>query len=94
MINPSRGAETMEPQKQRYWFPAKRYGWGWGPPTTWQGWVVVVVSFISIIVGAQLLKHRTIALLLFVVVNAGALLAICLAKGEPTRWRWGGDKDR
>ena len=25
----------------RYWFPAKRYGWGWGPPATWQGWAVL-----------------------------------------------------
>jgi len=20
-----------------YWFPAKRYGWGWGIPNRWQG---------------------------------------------------------
>ena len=25
----------------RYWSPAKRYGWGWGPPVTWQGWAVL-----------------------------------------------------
>ena len=25
----------------KYWFPAKRYGWGWGLPGTWQGWLVV-----------------------------------------------------
>ena len=23
-----------------YWFPAKRYGYGWGLPHTWQGWIV------------------------------------------------------
>ena len=28
-----------EPEK--YWFPAKRYGWGWGLPSTWQGWIVL-----------------------------------------------------
>jgi hypothetical protein len=28
------------PQDPEYWFPAKRYGWGWGIPVTWQGWVV------------------------------------------------------
>jgi hypothetical protein len=28
-----------------YWFPAKRYGWGWGLPQTWQGWLVLAVFF-------------------------------------------------
>jgi hypothetical protein len=22
-----------------FWFPAKRYGWGWGLPVKWQGLV-------------------------------------------------------
>ncbi|MGH7594597.1 MAG: hypothetical protein ACRELE_12210 [Gemmatimonadales bacterium] len=26
--------------EDRYWFPAKRYGWGWVLPNCWQGWVV------------------------------------------------------
>ena len=24
------------------WFPAKKFGWGWGLPKVWQGWVVLV----------------------------------------------------
>jgi hypothetical protein len=27
----------------KYWFPAKRYGWGWGFPVTWQGWLALAV---------------------------------------------------
>jgi hypothetical protein len=27
----------------RYWFHAKRYGYGWGLPATWEGWVVLVL---------------------------------------------------
>ena len=27
----------------RYWFPAKRYGWGWGFPITWEGWLTLAV---------------------------------------------------
>jgi hypothetical protein len=23
-----------------FWFPKKRYGWGWGLPVRWQGWLV------------------------------------------------------
>ena len=26
--------------KSIYWFPAKKYGWGWGIPCSWQGWIV------------------------------------------------------
>jgi hypothetical protein len=29
------------PSAKKYWFPAKRYGWGWGLPSCWQGWVVL-----------------------------------------------------
>ena len=31
--------------EKEYWFPAKKYGWGWGLPSTWQGWVVYCVYF-------------------------------------------------
>jgi hypothetical protein len=84
----------MEPQKQRYWFPAKRFGWGWGPPTTWQGWVVLAVWVVATVVGARRLTHRPGALVLYVLMTAAVLIAICFAKGERPRWRWGGDKDR
>lgn len=28
------------PSDPRYWFPAKHYGWGWGLPIAWRGWLV------------------------------------------------------
>jgi hypothetical protein len=34
------------------WFPAKRYGWGWGPPTTWQGWLLLALYIIGVSVVA------------------------------------------
>ena len=34
--------DTEANDRPRYWFPAKRYGWGWGLPAVWQGWVVLV----------------------------------------------------
>ncbi len=27
-----------------FWFPVKRYGWGWGLPVRWQGWVVFALT--------------------------------------------------
>ena len=31
-----------------YWFPAKRYGWGWGLPTVWQGRLVFIAFFVLV----------------------------------------------
>jgi hypothetical protein len=35
----------------KLWFPAKRYGWGWGFPTVWQGWAVLAAFFALLAVG-------------------------------------------
>ena len=34
-----------------YWFPARRYGWGWGLPATWQGWLVLAGYVLLALVG-------------------------------------------
>ena len=75
---------------RQYWFPAKRYGWGWGPPRTWQGWAVTG-AYIAVVVAIMLLggEGGLIWKLPLVLVASGALLVVCLKKGEPTRWRWG-----
>jgi hypothetical protein len=79
---------------KRYWFPAKRFGWGWGPPDTWQGWIVVAAYFAAI--AATILiapPQRNVALfMLLVMVATAALLVICYLTGEPPAWRWG-DRD-
>jgi hypothetical protein len=77
----------------RYWFPAKRYGWGWGPPTQWQGWVVLVAFFAAeFALALKLLPDQPPMFALGTVVLVGVLVGICLAKGEPPGWRSGGDK--
>lgn len=75
-----------------YWFPAKRYGWGWGPPATWQGWVVVVTWFIILALGLLVLESRRKGLgwmLLFISLMSLVLVLVCYWKGEPPKWRWG-----
>ena len=75
-----------------YWFPAKRYGWGWGLPITWQGWTVLV-AFVGLFgAGFMLFPPNTEirSLLVYVFLITAALIAICWLKGEPARWRWGG----
>ena len=74
-----------------YWFPAKRYGWGWGLPRTWQGWLVYAAFLALIAAGAFMFPPRAnmAAYVLYVVALTVALTAICWLKGEPPRWRWG-----
>ncbi len=74
----------------RYWFPARRYGWGWGLPTAWQGWVVMLCCLGLIAVAARrLLPRHPLALQFVVLAIAGLLILVCCWKGERPRWRWG-----
>ena len=74
----------------RYWFPAKRYGYGWGPPITWQGWVVLIAWIALTTVGSWFIAQRSLTLFfVFEGLMIAALVAVCYAKGEPPRWRWG-----
>jgi hypothetical protein len=84
----------MVERDPKYWFPAKRYGWGWGLPATWQGWVFLIIWLIVIAAGARFLPphQRPLRFALFVVAMVAVMTAVCYAKGEPPRWRWG-DKD-
>ena len=80
------------PDDKSYWFPAKRYGWGWGPPVKWQGWVAVWVWVAAVVAGVIRLRHspyQPLANIAFVVFMGAVLTLICYWKGEPPRWRWG-----
>jgi len=73
------------------WFPAKRYGWGWGLPTVWQGWAVMAVFAMLLLGGAvALLPNRgPVAFIVYSTVLSIALVGVCWLKGEQPRWRWG-----
>lgn len=82
--------------KPAYWFPAKTYGWGWGIPCTWQGWVVLLgyilgITLIAIVwnpVGYPALYYTSVILLTVL------LIVICWLKGEKPSWRWGKDPEQ
>ena len=77
--------------KQTYWFAAKRYGWGWGLPSSCQGWAVLA-GFIGLLgVGFLIFPPNKEPgfLLAYVALLSTLLIAICWLKGEPPRWRWG-----
>jgi hypothetical protein len=76
---------------RRYWFPAKRIGWGWGPANTWQGWAASGLWAVVLIVGIfEIPFHRRVAAqIAFVLAMVGLYILICYWKGEPPRWRRG-----
>ena len=74
-----------------YWFPAKRYGWGWGLPLVWQGWVVLAIFVLLIAAGVIVVLPSNGPLFFggYVALLCVLLVAVCWVKGEPPRWRWG-----
>jgi hypothetical protein len=82
----------LKPDEKKIWFPAKKYGWGWGPPVCWQGWVVLLAYFILLGAGGVLLLPKHPGLFLGCVgILVTVLVSICLLKGEKPRWHWGKD---
>ncbi len=85
--------------KNKLWFKAKNYGWGWYP-ITWEGWTVTILYILFIVYrGNKISKmfdtdssfiFRYFFEILFSIIP---LLVICYLKGEKPEWRWG-DKKR
>ena len=75
----------------KYWFPAKRYGWGWGAPSTWQGWLVLGIYLVVILAVAILFSPNTQPEIFIstIVVASLTFVLVCWLKGKPPRWRWG-----
>ena len=75
-----------------FWFPAKRYGWGWGPPVRWQGWVVLGLYLALVFGGVYYFKGQrsVLGLLIYLGGLTVVLMVVVALKGErPLSWRWG-----
>lgn len=77
----------MEYDKNKVWFPAKTFGWGWGLPICWQGWVVLALYLVLLPFGAAQLNFEWRAVYVFFL-SAGFIF-VCWLKGEKPSWRWG-----
>jgi hypothetical protein len=79
--------------KPAFWFPVKPYGWGWGLPVCWQGWVVLLAYLALIIGGLRYFGAQRAPVsnpLIFCAVLTIIFVAIVIITGErPVRWRWG-----
>lgn len=68
----------------RYWLPAKRFGWGWGPPATWQGWVVLAAGGVAqVAIAVRFVPAEPVRFAVGTLALVVALIAICYVKGEP-----------
>ena len=81
--------------KKQYWFASKRYGWGWGLPSVWQGWVtlLIYVGLLAVVAFIFPPEENLSLFLSSTVLLSLILIGVCWIKGEPPRWRWGKDKN-
>jgi hypothetical protein len=84
------GIFDMTNKKKAVWFPAKKNGWGWGRPNTWQGWTVLALYLLTVVIisivndpKAELLKWAV-----SVVISTLILIACYYWKGEAPNWKW------
>lgn len=90
----------MKDTPKRYWFSAKRYGWGW-TPTAHEGWLVVILYIGGIVfLATYVAKAAPFSDVLreFLIptgVLTALLFTICWKTGERPRRQWGAaDKRR
>ena len=85
-------SKKSDARRGRCWLPAKRYGWGWGLPSAWQGWVVLIGYFALVLGGIPFIQvtKGNVLYVAYVSVLTVALIAVCWLTGGPPRWRWGG----
>lgn len=75
----------------KYWFRAKREGWGWSLPISWQGWLVAIAYVVSLVLVFRFLPPAANIVLFScgILFCSVILLLVCWLKGEPAKWRWG-----
>ena len=72
---------------KHYWFPAMRYGFGWGHALTWQGWFAMLAVIALAAVGGLIIPDRygTLVFVIYVVILVSLFLGLCWWKGEPPK---------
>ena len=69
------------------WFAPRRYGYGAGPPISWQGWVVTIVYAVAT-VALALLFHENVYQMLAAIVPITLVFLVITAKTTRGGWRW------
>jgi len=85
---------------EKPWFRAKKYGWGWGLPTTWQGWIIFIAYYVFILLdffridaNSHSASDTIRPFIIQVVIATIILLFIVIITGEKPKWRWGNKRE-
>lgn len=80
----------MTTPKKNTWFPPKKNGWGWGKPHTWQGWAVLAVYFLAVVMICFIYdpKIELISWAIWVGSMTLVLLVVYVVKGDSPSWKW------
>jgi len=75
------------------WFAPKRYGYGSGPPISWQGWAITI-GFILVTAALGVAFARKPLVFVAIVIPLMVLFSTIAARTTRGGWRWRwGDKD-
>lgn len=80
--------------KKGDWFPPKRFGYGAGLPTAWQGWALIAAWFAAL-AGLRALDHtkhsggHVAAIVLGITITGLFLLIAARRTRGGWKWRWG-----
>ena len=77
----------MPVERKKPWFAVKRFGYGVGLPTAWEGWLVLFL-YVAAVVSSALLLPAPASMGLFILFTA-AVLYICYVRSDD-EWRWRG----
>lgn len=85
---------------KKYWFRAKKYGWGWRP-NSWQGWTLVglyiaslLFLFYTIDSNSRSVKDTLANFYPVIITLTAIFIGIVYLTGEKPHWSWGDKKKR
>lgn len=85
--------------KEKLWFRAKRYGFGW-TPASWEGWMILaffvafqVWNFLRIDATSHSNSDTIRPFIIQLALSVILLFFIANKKGEKLAWRWGKKED-
>ena len=80
-------------EEKTNWFRRRSYGYGWRP-ITWQGWLVTLLTIVSILCSGAFVKQfptNLVAIysIIQIFISVIVLIFVCVASGPTPTWQWG-----
>ena len=70
------------------WFGRRKFGWGWGLPQTWQGWVTLVLYFASIFLFKAITSNHAVFITLIIIATIVLTVVVWITSGKPRLGTW------